>query len=458
MADEAVDAGLDELGPGARVGERCQCPAQVSRAADRKGQARQDARRPADRGDRPDLADPRWTKPPAGRARQREQHHLDRTAGRRQPNSPGPEPATATMRPEQNGCPHPRAANGLRHDHPQAHRAALALTAALATPAIAGAAPAAPPVATAAETVNDTIEVMPLGDSITYGIGATPRDSYRTDLYDRLTRAGVRVDFVGSVQSGTGTDPDNEGHPGWTVSQISDRIDGWLATYRPDVILLHIGTNDMRSGATAPYAYMSLSMLLDQISADAPNAQVYVAKITGAGTQSNRPLWKRRIDRYNSRVPGVVAAKGINFHLVDQSSISGIDLSDLVHPNAFGFSKMAWNWYRALEPMLNTSDRAWPATDNPYLPAVAERCIHFSSGDIAKYALGCHTWYLRPTAAHSMARVWQTPVKITTKVTVRVPVKVRKRVKLNGTWVTKYVIKYVTRTANTTARRWITGY
>jgi hypothetical protein len=35
-------------------------------------------------------------------------------------------------------------------------------------------------------------------------------------------------------------------------------------------------------------------------------------------------------------------------------------LLDRLHPNEFGYKKMAWTWYRALEPLLNTGGRAWP--------------------------------------------------------------------------------------------------
>ena len=338
--------------------------------------------------------------------------------------------------------------------------AALVLAVALGVTTSAEAATAPPPVAAAHETVDDTLKIMPLGDSITYGIGATPNDSYRTDLYNRLTEAGLNVDFVGSVQSGTGPDPDNEGHPGWSISQISEQVAGWLQTYQPDVILLHIGTNDMRSGATAPYAYARLSALLDKIRAEAPNAQVFVAKITGTGTEPNRPLWKSRIDRYDAQVPAVVAAKGSNFHLVNQSSISGIEMNDIVHPNAFGYSKMAWKWYRALEPVLNTSGTPWPTTSSPYTSSSGERCIDRSSGDIERYALGCHTWYLRPKSAGSTggAWVWKTPVEIIAKVPVNVAVKVKVRVKIDGLWATKDVTRYVTKAEYRTVTKWVTGY
>src|SRR5947209_14639864 len=111
--------------------------------------------------------------------------------------------------------------------------------------AIGGALLAAPAPARAS-VASRPIRVMPLGDSITWGVGSSTGSSYRADLWRRLvTQAGYHIDFVGSQQSGSLPDTDNEGHSGWRIDQIAGGIDGWLATYQPDVVLLHIGTNDM---------------------------------------------------------------------------------------------------------------------------------------------------------------------------------------------------------------------
>lgn len=91
---------------------------------------------------------------------------------------------------------------------------------------------------------------MALGDSITWGLKDPEYGGYRHLLGTLLANDGYSFEFVGSMQSGTGIAPsaNNEGHAGWTIQQIQKGIDsqGWLETYRPDVILLHIGTNDLR--------------------------------------------------------------------------------------------------------------------------------------------------------------------------------------------------------------------
>src|SRR5256885_14756200 len=82
------------------------------------------------------------------------------------------------------------------------------------------------------------VRVMPLGDSITFGVGSSTGSSYRAALWDRLVgQAGYAVDYVGSQRSGALPDTDNEGHSGWRIDQIASNVDGWLATYQPDVVL-----------------------------------------------------------------------------------------------------------------------------------------------------------------------------------------------------------------------------
>jgi hypothetical protein len=138
-----------------------------------------------------------------------------------------------------------------------------------------------------------------------------------------------------------------------------------------------------------------------------------------------------RTARYNRAVARIVAAKGERFHLVDQSGIHGIDMFNLLHPNDYGYKQMAWNWYRAMEPVLNGDDRAWPATANPYRAQSSLRCVDHSILDPA--VVGCHWWYNRPAQG---GRVWQLPVHERVRYKVRVHGQIVTRVKVVTRWVT----------------------
>src|SRR4051794_3333390 len=208
------------------------------------------------------------------------------------------------------------------------------------------------------------IKIMPLGDSITWGVGSTTTSSYRAALWNRLVnQAGYAVDFVGSQQSGSLPDTDNEGHSGWRIDEIAANVDGWLATYQPDVILLHIGTNDMNQNYQVGTAPQRLGGLIDQILAARPTATVLVAKIIPPPDAT----LQARINAFNAAVPGIVGSRGTRARLVDLSTLAASDLNDTLHPNDTGYARMAVRWYTALEPVLGDG-RDWPVLRAPFEP------------------------------------------------------------------------------------------
>jgi len=190
---------------------------------------------------------------------------------------------------------------------------------------------------------------MPLGDSITYGIGSPTHSSYRMDLHNRMKYgAGIDLDFVGSQKSGAYGDIENEGHPGYRIDQIAAGVDGWLATYRPDVVLLMIGTNDMNENHQVATAPQRLGALIDKIRADRPDATVLVSKLPA----SKNPAVQARIDAYNAALPGIVASRGSHVKLVQMPALPPGDYADTLHPNDAGYREMSQGWYDALVPAL----------------------------------------------------------------------------------------------------------
>lgn len=207
------------------------------------------------------------------------------------------------------------------------------------------------------------LKIMPLGDSITFGETDPTYGGYRHLLGTLLANDGYSIDFVGSQKSGEGVipDPDNEGHPGWTIPQIKGGIDsnGWLENYQPDLILLHIGTNDIRLGKAAS-APSNLSALLDDILKRLPQARVIVAQIIPVREGPNQD------DKvYDAAIPGIAASKGIRVSTVDvQNILSSSDYADELHPNSGGYDKMARAWepaIRAVEPLAGSAPST-PAT------------------------------------------------------------------------------------------------
>ena len=109
--------------------------------------------------------------------------------------------------------------------------------------------------------------IMPLGDSITFGVGDESNGGYRGYLYQRLTSCGYAVDFVGSQTSGSIPDPNHEGYPGWKAHEIRDNVYSWLRANPADIVLLHIGTNDISHGEYTPGVTAEIGQILDNIDA-----------------------------------------------------------------------------------------------------------------------------------------------------------------------------------------------
>jgi lysophospholipase L1-like esterase len=197
--------------------------------------------------------------------------------------------------------------------------------------------------------LEHALTVMPLGDSITDGLNGT--GGYRSDLWQLFQTDARFVDFVGSQAAGPVQlgDKNHEGHPGWRIDQVDAQVTGWLTGYQPDVVLLHIGTNDVIQNYALSQAPSRLSALIDHITTAVPGAEVYVSTIVPCADAGK----DGQTQAYNATIPGIVQAKanlGRHVHLVDMhAATSTADLSsDGVHPSNGGYSKMAARWYAEL--------------------------------------------------------------------------------------------------------------
>ncbi|GAA0369310.1 FG-GAP-like repeat-containing protein [Streptomyces blastmyceticus] len=192
------------------------------------------------------------------------------------------------------------------------------------------------------------LAVMPLGDSITEGARSTTNSGYRGELWNRLAPHASSLDFVGSQQHGRQlADRDHEGHSGWRIDELSVNIEKWLAAARPNVVLLHIGANDVDQNYHADTAPDRLGSLIDQITAAAPGVTVLVSSLV----PSTNPDTLARIEKYNTAVPKVVEERrkrGMNVGYVSMAEVTVQDLGDWLHPNDGGYVKMANAFYNRI--------------------------------------------------------------------------------------------------------------
>jgi len=198
-------------------------------------------------------------------------------------------------------------------------------------------------------TNGDPCRILPVGDSITYGINY--EGSYRPELFHKALMAGQKITYTGTLQNGP-TTVDNMPFPrryeatsGITIDGISMQITKNKTLDMPaDIVLIHIGTNDM---------YMSdpggapdrLGKLIDQIATGLPNALICVAKIIPLQMSASN------VTTYNNAIPGVVAqkvAQGKHVIVVDLNTGFPAGDMDTVHPYQSGYQWMGDKWYAAI--------------------------------------------------------------------------------------------------------------
>lgn len=217
-------------------------------------------------------------------------------------------------------------------------------------------------------TLQAKVTIMPLGDSITWDWhyndprNDTQRHGYRNYLWYKLQTAGYDVDFVGTLRNGSAVSPsfdgDNQGYTGRTTHQIADLVYDKLQQVSPDIILLHIGTND--SMYYSPYDMSGLESILDKIDTYEKNYHKHITVILARII----PLPKAGswVPNFNNTLDSMAATRvnnGDDIKVVNMNVISS--LVDGIHPTDSGYQQMATLWFNALKDPINDrkEDYAW---------------------------------------------------------------------------------------------------
>ncbi|RFU73682.1 hypothetical protein TARUN_8577 [Trichoderma arundinaceum] len=198
------------------------------------------------------------------------------------------------------------------------------------------------------------LRILPVGDSITYGflsdqIGGDG-DGYRLRLREDLSKDNVV--FAGTETSPTGnmTDGYFAAWNGKTIQFIADHV-GPSLEQRPNIILLHAGTNDMNpnsaistEGHDPVAASERLGSLIDKMVTSCPDAVILVAMIIGTCNADQAPQSKV----LQSLIPTVVASRlqaGKHVLAVDFSIFALTNLRDCIHPTNQGYHLVGDYWY-----------------------------------------------------------------------------------------------------------------
>jgi lysophospholipase L1-like esterase len=253
---------------------------------------------------------------------------------------------------------------------------------------------------------------MPFGDSITtsvgkttiHGVAVSAQASYRCWLYYGLRSDVFSFIFTGTqVQNYGGPancpipqgqiafDPHNEGHSGYTAITFLTTSDafyidkiltsqsaGTTTPNIPDMVLFHLGTNDVAQGYSVPEITANIGSVIDHFRKANPNVIILLAQIIPCSTTTiypspyNSQPWCTKIPALNAAIPAFAAQKTSVTSpviVVDQytgfNPAAGKDTYDGLHPNASGEKKMAARWRAAIEAVYNYQPK------RTFIPTVA---------------------------------------------------------------------------------------
>jgi len=240
-----------------------------------------------------------------------------------------------------------------------------------------------------------TWKIMPVGNSITKGVGSTDSLGFRKKLYDNLYNSGINFQFVGNETSAP--------YKGWfksgakieefRIGAAYDLVNA-INTYQPNMVLIHLGTNNLTSYSVSS-AITNLESLLKDFSNISTVQRILLCKIIPRTEWGNPDLKTRdfnaAIDNlFFSRPAGIAWDK---ITLVDMYSqfttnhyISTSLFADPKHPNDNGYQKMADEYARVIRG-LNQSDVTPPdqivlgGTATPYAITLSWQSVGDDGGN-----------------------------------------------------------------------------
>jgi len=254
------------------------------------------------------------------------------------------------------------------------------------------------------------LQIVPLGDSITQGVFSL--QTYRCRLWQKLVDAGAPVTFVGSRTDnfeGSASYPNyrglafprnHEGHAGWRAQDLLDGCTAadpcttknqgtliqWLYGYRPDVVLIFAGTNDILQNNNLLYPALSAWFTIDILRTFNPDVKVLLGQITPLPGGDSKV---RTVNTYYAIVAAIKSTPRSPVVLVDHYTGFNLatDTVDGIHPNPAGEEKIASRWLAALSSLYAVAGApgaaARPSTQAPAPLEIPLRLVtHPVKGDL----------------------------------------------------------------------------
>jgi lysophospholipase L1-like esterase len=160
------------------------------------------------------------------------------------------------------------------------------------------------------------------------------------------------MNYLG-ISRHTDFDMDHEGHWGWRSDQVLERIDIWATKNVPDIVLIHLGTNDIGGGQDIEETVTEIEEIIMIFRKYNANVKVLLAQIIPLAHEAIN----ERIKKFNKQL--AMLAGSIHTEespVIPVNHFDGFDpitdTYDGVHPNERGMDKMVDKWYEPLVDLL----------------------------------------------------------------------------------------------------------
>lgn len=199
---------------------------------------------------------------------------------------------------------------------------------------------------------NVPLRIMPLGASVTFGVGSTTGDSYRKDLRDTLVTAGTQVNMVGTQRNGKDfANNQCEAYSGFVIEQLAAKASTAVPRFLPNLVLVDAGTNNCNKGGVVADAGKNVTALINDILRQSPGATVVLATLL-VNKFAAQEQCRAGVNAQYASLVADLQRQGAKVMLADMRGPGGpttADLNDTRHPNDAGYTKMASIWFQAIQ-------------------------------------------------------------------------------------------------------------
>ena len=134
----------------------------------------------------------------------------------------------------------------------------------------------------------------------------------------------------------------NKGVPGDTTARALARLEQDVLSQSPRMVLITLGGNDLKNGVSKGTAFQNLKSIIESI--QARRALVVIGGI-------DLPVWGRGFGEGYQQLCKETGAVLIS-NIFDGTMGNTQLMSDSIHPNDAGYTKVARQFYEALKPYL----------------------------------------------------------------------------------------------------------